>query len=302
MVATQCLTFNHAPYIEEAFRGFTMQETNFPVVYLVVDDASTDGEQGVIKQYLADNFQMPFQLEETEFAHIMCATHKRNHNCQFVVYLLKFNHYRIKKAKLPYLSEWFDKAKYKAICEGDDYWTDSSKLQKQVDFLELHPDYSMCFHSAEIKCESEDVTDRRSHQYEGLQTREYKGEELIKKWIIPTASIVHRSFIQYPVDSRFLAGDILIRNQCSIEGKVFCFSEKMSVYRIHDGGMTLISPWKSIEKQLNHFEALIEHFPQYKPFYLQLLKKTLWHSLLSRNLIRTIQVILKRPVVVRYFF
>ena len=67
----------------------------------------------------------------------------------FAVVYLKENHYSQKKSKAPYLTEWED-TKYIALCEGDDYWTDPLKLQKQVDFLERHPDYSLCCHRFKI--------------------------------------------------------------------------------------------------------------------------------------------------------
>lgn len=145
MVCTSCMTYNHAPYIVDAMNGFAMQETTFPVYYLITDDASTDGEPKVIKHYLADYFHEPYRTEETEDYHLICAVHKTNPNCTFIVFFLKYNHYSIKKAKLPYQSEWRDNTKYIAICEGDDYWINSQKLQKQVNFMESNPEYGMCY-------------------------------------------------------------------------------------------------------------------------------------------------------------
>jgi glycosyltransferase involved in cell wall biosynthesis len=124
-----------------------MQRTNFPFVVLVVDDASTDGEQEVIRKFMAEEFDLSDTSvayeKETEYAFIQYAQHKTNKNCFMVVMFLKENHYSQKKKKFPYLTEWRDRVKYEAICEGDDYWIDPLKLQKQVDFLEENPDYSM---------------------------------------------------------------------------------------------------------------------------------------------------------------
>lgn len=124
-----------------------MQKTSFPYVTMVVDDASTDGEQQVIKQFLEREFdlndkQTAYEKEE-EYADIIFAQHSTNKNCFIVVLLLKYNHYQIKKNKLPYLTEWSETSKYEALCEGDDYWIDPLKLQKQVDFLEANPDHAM---------------------------------------------------------------------------------------------------------------------------------------------------------------
>ena len=145
MVCTRCFTYNHAPYIVDAMNGFTMQQTTFPVITCIVDDASTDGEPEVIRQYLTDHFQAPYRVEETDDYHLICAHHKTNPNCHFVVLLLKYNHYSIRKSKQPYLSEWSDNAKYVALCEGDDYWIAPDKLQIQVDFMEENEEYSCCY-------------------------------------------------------------------------------------------------------------------------------------------------------------
>ena len=147
VVSIKCNTFNHSVYIRDAFDGFVMQQTSFPFIAIVVDDASTDGAQKVIKAYLDDGFDKStgsgFRQWETEDATWFFANHKENRNCHFLVLFLKKNLYGNPK-KNELVKEWFDKAKFKAICEGDDYWTDSLKLQKQVDFLEEHEEYDLC--------------------------------------------------------------------------------------------------------------------------------------------------------------
>lgn len=99
----ECMTFNHAPYIEDAMNGFCMQETRFPFVAVIMDDASSDGEPEVIKQYLHEHFDLEdkeiARNEETDDFILTFARHKENHNCFFAVYLLKYNHYSIGKAK-----------------------------------------------------------------------------------------------------------------------------------------------------------------------------------------------------------
>jgi glycosyltransferase involved in cell wall biosynthesis len=127
--------------------GFCMQDTQFPFVCVIVDDASTDGEQEVIQNYLEQNFDLNNQSlvrnEETEDYVLTFAQHKNNSNCYFGVLFLKYNHFR-KKEKPPYYVSW-SQAKYQAYCEGDDYWTHPKKLQMQVDFLESHPDYGLIY-------------------------------------------------------------------------------------------------------------------------------------------------------------
>lgn len=148
MVYVSCMTFNQAPYIVDAMNGFMMQETNFPFVCAIVDDASNDGEQKVIKNYLNNHFDIEDKKvarhEETDDYVLTFARHKTNVNCYFAVLYLKYNHYK-KKSKGQYLAQWRKKAKYIAICEGDDYWIDSQKLQKQVNFMESNPEYGLCY-------------------------------------------------------------------------------------------------------------------------------------------------------------
>lgn len=147
LVCVRCFTFNHAPYIKDAMDGFCMQQTSFAYVCVVVDDASTDGEQEVIKAYMTQHFKMDdknvVRNVETDDYVMTFAQNKANENCFFAVYYLKYNHYSIKQDKFSYFSEYHDNAKYIALCEGDDYWIDLLKLQKQVDYMEAHPDCSL---------------------------------------------------------------------------------------------------------------------------------------------------------------
>lgn len=143
-VLVKCYTYNQSSYIVETFNGFCIQETSFPYVCAIVDDASTDSEQEVIESYLQDHFdvyeQSTVRHEETDDYIMFFARHNTNKNCYFAVLYLKYNHHSIKKPKLPYLKEWSDQVDYIALCEGDDFWTDPYKLQKQVDYLETHPE------------------------------------------------------------------------------------------------------------------------------------------------------------------
>ena len=151
-----CMTYNHASYIEDALNGFCMQNTNFPFVAIIFDDASTDGEADIIRKYLDYNFDMSHaKHEENEDAEIFLAVHKENKNCHFIVALLKYNFWSAKKAKYPQIKGWYnDDIPYVAICEGDDYWTDSHKLQKQVDYLDTHPECGLVYGKA--KCYYQD--------------------------------------------------------------------------------------------------------------------------------------------------
>lgn len=141
-----CRTFNQAQYIKDAMDGFCMQKTNFPFVAIIIDDASTDGEPIIISQYLEDHFDMAHaQYDENDDAKRIAAVHKGNPNCHFLVILLKYNFYSIKKAQYPLYKGWYENVPYIATCEGDDYWIDPDKLQNQVNFLNEHEEYGLVY-------------------------------------------------------------------------------------------------------------------------------------------------------------
>lgn len=267
LVGVRCFTYNQASYITDALRGFTMQQTTFPYIVMVVDDASTDGEQQVIMNYLDENFDIGntdvSYTQETDYAHITFAQHKTNKNCYIVVQLLKENHYQAGRSRkrLEYLSDWRDHIKYEALCEGDDYWTDSLKLQKQVDFLENNPEYGMCFHAAKVvldKCNLE------NDLYSFLENKDYTIKEIISEWIVPTCSVVYRANIKdrVPRNKKFAVGDNVLFCTCAINGKIRCINQEMGCYRRNISGWTNQSNEILLLKMINHYDGMIEAFPE----------------------------------------
>ena len=110
LVRVNCMTYNHSKYIQDALDGFCMQQTNFPFICTIIDDASTDGEPEILKSYFQDHFDIGnkdfFRNEEYETHSLLYAQHKENKNCFFAVILLNINHYRARKSKRPYAGEW----------------------------------------------------------------------------------------------------------------------------------------------------------------------------------------------------
>ena len=161
-VAVKCCTYNQAQYITDALNGFVMQETDFPFVCCIIDDASTDGEQEVIRKYVAENFDLSepdvAYEKETDDAYITYARHKSNKNCFFAVLYLKRNLYHDNQKKDGLVSEWMDNAEYIALCEGDDYWIEAKKLSLQAKFLDSNLDYGMTHTDFDI------LDGRRNHR------------------------------------------------------------------------------------------------------------------------------------------
>lgn len=244
-LSVRCFTFNQSKYITETMDGFCMQKTNFPYICLIVDDASTDGEQEVIKSYLNKNFlstESPITyIKETDYATINYTRHKDNINCFFAVLFLKHNHYSLHKTKMPYLKEWRDNVEFEAVCEGDDYWTDPYKLQKQIDIMEANPDCMLTFHAIrEIYMQNHSLDHIRAN----VENREYSGVEWFLTRPSQFASFMHRlkiyddDFYNSEVKGKFPAGDIPLLLACARLGKIIGISDVMSVYRHNEGGWT----------------------------------------------------------------
>ena len=252
MVCIQCHTYNQTRYIKSTLDGFVGQRTQFPFVILLVDDFSQDGEQDLIKSYIHDNFDLVGNCfgspEETDDAYIFYAQHKTNRNCFLTAFLLKYNHYG-KKSKLPYLNPWRFRSKYEALCEGDDFWTDPFKLQKQVDFLEKSADYSLCFHNVFLQ---------RNHEFVGVNnpTMQCDTDVTIEQVIVKggafcaTLSLLYRikdvQNLPKEVVSQYV-GDYPLQIYLASIGKVYYMAECMGVYRVSSVGS-----WSAAQDKANN--------------------------------------------------
>ena len=234
-VAILCMTYQHASFIKDALDGFCMQQTSFPFIAAVVDDASTDGEKEVINHYLRDNFAVESKdayVEDVEEGCYTFAQHKSNKNCYILSFNLKRNLFKQKGAKSRLIARWTAGAKYIAECEGDDYWTDPAKLQKQVDYMEEHEDCCMCTHSA--NWESQGSVYQYGCRYNfpcDLTT-----EEVIKNGglYLATNSLVYRSWLRNDMPKwrkESSVGDFPLQILGTLRGKLHYLPETMSVYR-----------------------------------------------------------------------
>lgn len=224
LVVIHCITYNHEAFLKDALEGFLMQKTDFPFVAVVHDDASTDGTTEVLRTY-AERYPdiiLPIFEDENQYS-------KR---CRVIRRVMKS-------------AELATGAKYVAMCEGDDYWTYEYKLQKQVDFLESHPDYSLVFHNAKILNADGIITAGISlFQQEG--SRAYSAIDIIYKWPQPTASVLYRIEVdQDPIlqNGGFRCSDDVLFLTATKYGKIYCIHEEWSVYRIHMGGVSSNKDW-----------------------------------------------------------
>jgi glycosyltransferase involved in cell wall biosynthesis len=214
LVSVCCITYNHQDYIEECINGFLKQESDFDVEFLIHDDASTDNTQSIIKSLVG---------EESRFKLIL-----REKNIKSTG-----------KAIFPILFEEAQ-GKYIAMCEGDDYWTDPLKLQKQVDFLEENPDCSFCFTRATKVFINQDKPDQ-VYPHE-LKKTIYSPKEYLDFTTTATCSLVFRNLkstkeINFPV-LEHSQGDFILYCHLLHYGNAGALNDVTCTYNKHEEGVS----------------------------------------------------------------
>ena len=288
-VCVWCITYNHAPYITSAMDGVCQQQTRFPYICTIFDDASTDGEPEVIEKYLHDHFNTE-ETKETGDYRLTIGRHQENKNCYFAVFLLKYNHHSLGKSRRAYYKDLIAGVDYVAFCEGDDYWTDVLKLQKQVDFLEEHPDYNLYCHDWAVLTETGLQDSPIHNKYRTPFSFTFATLPWI--WITKTVTTMFRlSAIDFGATDRYqYARDVHLVYYALKEGKGYYSPEVMATYRVHNGGV-----WSKVDlNERNRITyALYKELYAYEPnkavrkrymnatlAYFNGLafgKKTLWH-------------------------
>ena len=217
MVSILCTAYNHEEYIAQTLDSFLMQETDFAFEILVSDDASTDETANIIRAY-AEKYPdviRTFIMEENIFSQ------GRNFYTEFL-----FPNAR---------------GKYLSLCEGDDYWTDKSKLQRQVDFLEANPEYSACVHNTTLHyCDGSqpdklllnygEDTDLSMEAMIAGASKSYHTSSLMAR-----AEILTDTQDFYHVAYKYGFTDYPNNIWLRINGKIRFIDRPMSVYRINSG-------------------------------------------------------------------
>jgi len=215
-------TYQHSNFIKQCLDGLLMQETDFLFEILLGEDDSTDGTREICIEY-AEKFPDKIRL----------FLHHRENNIE-----INGN----PTGRFNFLYNLYNACgKYIAFCEGDDYWTDPLKLQKQIDFLENNKDYVLSFHDVNINnTRKNSVNNYRMVGF--LNNNNLETEDLLKPWFIPTCSIVFRNSDKFSLPKWFALsanGDIALLLLLSLEGKFKYLNEIMGVYRMHDNGISV---------------------------------------------------------------
>lgn len=223
LVVIWCLTYNHGKYLKDALEGFIMQKTTFPFVVIVHEDVSTDGTAKVLKEY-AERYPsiiLPIFESENQFS-------KSDGSLKIIM------NNACKETG----------AKYVAWCEGDDYWINPFKLQKQVDFLETHPDISYTCHRYKIQINDSNqlilAPNAYLDEYTSEEGFEFDFQYVFKNdWVTKTLTSLYRIELldlKELIDCYFYR-DIHIIYEILSKTNGYCFQFIGGVYRKQETGV-----------------------------------------------------------------
>ena len=218
VVSICCTAYNHEKFIQQAIEGFLIQKTSFPFEIIIHDDASTDKTAAIVRGYAEKNPHL-----------IKIILQKENQYKKGMLSGSYFGFEPLVRNVLP-----IAQGQYIALCEGDDYWTDPTKLQKQKEYLDTHLECIMCYHAC-------NGLENDIFVPYGKKGRNYTKEELIATPIgIATATKMFRNIYGEDTKQDFLdfSGDYLLNAYLGTYGKCDYLSNiKPSVYRIHKDGV-----------------------------------------------------------------
>lgn len=216
IVSIRCTVYNHEPYLRQCLDGFVMQKTLFPFEAIVHDDASTDKSADIIREYAA------------KYPHIIKPVYQKEN--QYSKHDDSIDRY-LREATSPY-------ARYFAFCEGDDYWTDPNKLQKQVDFMEEHPEYGLVHTYFNFVDIHSNIIPPPNSFYEQLQSRIIDGYVwdyyLLNSGFILTCTCMYRRTLYQEKEQYFFDHGLFM--MIARQSKIYCIREVTAAYRRNPTG------------------------------------------------------------------
>ena len=248
-VVSVCVqTYNHEPYIKDCLDGILMQETDFPIEILLGEDASKDGTREICIEYAIKH---PVKIK--------LFLHSRENNIKIGGQPTgRFNFlYNLYSAK----------GKYIAFCEGDDYWTNPLKLQKQVDKIEKG-NYGGVSHNSLIKYEYDTQIQSRSFLKDNIGNQIFRAKDLVKQRKFHTASLLFKkSCIENIKFPKITSADRFIFSLIACQGCIYYIDEIMCCYRKNSGGISrnvTVEMMKRDLKMPHSLNKLNADYPVYK--------------------------------------
>lgn len=234
-VSVCMVTYNHGEKIREAIDGVLMQQTSFDIELVIGNDCSTDHTDAIVSEILQNHPKAGL---------IRYSNRERNEGmmANFAAVLQQCS------------------GQYVAMCDGDDYWTDPLKLQKQVDFLDVNPEYALCFHRAKVlKPDGQLLPDYITSVPDAHETL----EDLVTRGnYIHTATVVYRNIVrEFPAEFfRTPIGDYFMHILVARHGKIKFLDAEMAVYR---QGVGVLSQQQDISGAFNmvkFYSCLLSYF------------------------------------------
>ena len=235
LISICCATYNHDKYISKTIEGFLIQETDFQIEIIIHDDASKDNTQEILKEYAIKDSRINLVLQ------------KEN---------------QMSKGLNPTIDDCLLKAKgkYIALCDGDDYWTDPFKLQKQVDFLELNPNFQVCFTNTSVVNGDNKII--KDYNVTKLNKDVFEHKDM--PVYAPTLTRVFRKIIFPESIKKSPSGDNFMLVYQSKFGKIKFLDEVTAAYRQHDKGVwSGVSKAKQISTSMKTSIACLEILEDY---------------------------------------
>lgn len=244
LVSIHCAAYNHERYIADAIEGFLMQKTNFKFEILIHDDASTDRTPDIIREYEKQHPDLIKPIYQTVNQYSKGQS------------ISKLN---LKRAK----------GKYIALCEGDDYWTDPYKLQKQVDYMEKYPECSLSVHGGYVVNASDKHIISKSRAHKGNKI--FHTEEIIERGgalFVTNSMLYPLKYINNRPDffNKAPVGDYPLAIYLSLLGTVYYMDEYMSAYRTAVSNSWTERNYSTINKKVEHYNkitAMLDEINQY---------------------------------------
>lgn len=238
LATIRCMTYNHAKFIRDALEGFLMQETSFPVQILVHDDASEDGTGRIVQEY--------------------CRQYPR-----LITGVLQQENQWSKGIKPANAVNPLVRGEFVALCEGDDYWVEPRKLECQIDFLTMNPEFVGCFTDFMEVDAAGNVTSRNGLVPE--RKRNYDHLTILGSYTPKTATAVLRrpgpEVMETISEIRVTNGDTVFWSFLTQNGPAAYIDRVTAAYRRHDGGMwSSASEMARCESQLATCRELFRHF------------------------------------------
>ena len=243
LVHTRTMSYMHENYIRDCIEGILMQKTTFPVQVLIHDDASADDTADIVREYELKYPNLIKAYYQTENSYTKKDKRKRR---------LTFSSWRI--------------GKYEALCEGDDYWTDPLKLQKQFDFLENNEEFILCTHNHSTKyVERDDATDKVKYDHSFSYDLNFYFDNQITPTLTSFFRNIFRDFSYLAKENIF--SDFFLFFELLKHGKGYYMVDNMATYRVHNQGVC--SGLSEEQKILNHI-IMFKHLHKYNSWLFQI--------------------------------